>query len=162
MSLRRFLAAAVALCLSLPALAANEKGFVQVAGIGGPGLGGSRPGWLDMPSSDITFEATPDMQCSAVLDIDARHVAPVLAGMVGTTVDEITVELTDFHGHAYYEARLTDSFVRKVVTSSDEGLHVEAMHVEPASIRLEVRRREPNGQLGSPAVRVVACGPTRS
>ena len=159
MSLRRLLPAALALALAAPSFAANEKGFVFIASVSGPGVGTSRPGWLDIPSSDMDFEANPGMECSVALDIAAAQNAPLLADLVGTTVNEMKVELTDFHGETYYKAVLTDSFVRKATSSSDLGLHVESLKVEPASIRFEVRKRQPNGFLGQPVVKIIACGP---
>ena len=161
MSLRTVAAAALLLCAASAALAANEKGYVQFPGIG-PGMGSpTRPSWLDMAGSDITIELDPGTQCEVSVDAIARNFAPALIGKVGDTLDVVTIELKDFHGQTYYKARLEDAYVKKVVSSTDEGLHIEQVVMEPATVRLDVWKQDPGGQQVSPSVRLVTCGAHR-
>jgi hypothetical protein len=163
MTLRTLLAAALLLGLSsTAALAGGEKGYVQFPGIG-PNAGSStRHGWLDMPGSDLTVEMDPGTQCLVTVDAIANSFAPALVGMVGDTVDLVTIELKDFHSQTTYRAKLENAVVRKVLSSTDEGVHIEQVTLDPAHVVFEVWKPMPNGQIGAPATREISCGASRT
>jgi hypothetical protein len=163
MSLRRLLpAAALALTFCAPAFAANEKGFLWLPGVQGPSSAMGHEKWFPMPASDLGLEAEPGVQCELVADVAAAHAAPALAGVLGQTLAEVKLDLTDLHGAVYYKIRMTSVRVRKVVSSTENGLHVESLTLVPASLTFEVKKRGPSGQLEPGTQETVTCGAVRS